>query len=66
MTLPVSKIEPTGVYTLQQVKEIFGFGRDVGIKLRKKGLIKPVRLGKEYRFLGEDLIQLARSGRPSA
>jgi excisionase family DNA binding protein len=56
----ILEINPTSIYTYEQVQEILGVKKTVMVRLIKEGL-KPVRLGKSYRFWGEELLRFLRS-----
>lgn len=53
-------IQPTAVYTAQQAYPILGICKTTMARLVKEGKIKPIKLGKSYRFLGEYLIKLLK------
>ena len=51
------KIEPTGVYSYEEVQKILGVKKTTMSKLLKVKTIRYAQIGKVYRFLGEYLIE---------
>ncbi len=55
------KIEENSVYTYEQVQEILGVKKTTLSKLIKETDLKPIVLGKSYRFLGSELLGFLKS-----
>lgn len=51
------KIEENAIYTYQEVQEIFGVKKTALSALIAQGALKPIQIGKSYRFLGSQLLK---------
>lgn len=54
-------IEGTAVYTYEQLQYILGVKKTTLSKLIKEDNLKPIVLGKSYRFLGETILDFLRA-----
>ncbi len=60
-TIQEKEIRENAVYTYKEVQEIFGVKKTTLAKLIREEGLKPIVLGKSYRFLGEELLRFLRS-----
>jgi excisionase family DNA binding protein len=56
------QIEPNQVYTFDEVCKILNLAPTTPRKLVKNGEIPATKLGKQYRFLGSELLRTLESG----
>lgn len=54
----MSEIKPNEVYTTGEAKDLLKVSASTMKRLLKKGLIRANKIGKQYRFLGHDLLKL--------
>ena len=51
-------IEPTAVYTLKKASELLHLPESTFRLLLKRGEIKGTKVGRQWRFLGDDILAL--------
>ena len=54
----MSEIRPNEVYTTQEAQELLKVSSSTMKRLIKAGLIRVNKIGKQYRFLGHDLLKM--------
>ncbi|EKE06664.1 MAG: hypothetical protein ACD_18C00306G0002 [uncultured bacterium] len=52
------EIKPNSVYTTTEAQDLLKISSSTMKRLLKQGLIRANKIGKQYRFLGHDLLKL--------
>lgn len=56
-------IQPNKVYTYKEAQEALGITGWGFRPIMAKGLLKPQLIGKQYRFMGSELIDFVKNGK---
>ena len=56
------KVSPNEIYTLAETQAILKVSRSTVLRLIKKGRIKGAKLGRQYRIVGQEILDLVSPG----